>query len=622
VLIIIEGTYNYGLVFLSYVIASVASFTALELVRRVARTDIGKINWWLIFGAISMGTGIWSMHFIGMLAFKLPIVVTYNFSTTLLSLLIAILASALALQICAQAQLKLNRLLAGGLFMGIGITSMHYTGMAAMETSSVEMQYDMPLFIASVTVAIAASIAALAIAFRVKRPDTELYSRLGAAMFMGFAICGMHYTGMAACQYLIDNTLVINELPQPAIDQWLAFLVITTTSLILLATLLFIFFEFKLGMQEQINQQKDRLEKAQAIALITHWEYDFVTKKLSWPDGFLSGLPNLTNQQLVARQISELVHPDDRFRFWRTLMQTIKNKQPLHVEFRVTYSNQVHHLLVLADAIQDHQSQLVLFGVVQDVSERCKAELLVQGERLDRMQAESENRAKSQFLANMSHELRTPLNAIIGYSDLLEEELNDLTASNLASDAARIRSAGKHLLVLINEILDLSKIESGKIELNPELFDLQRLIGDVVATVQPLVKKNHNQLNEEIHTSLHLMFADKLRMKQMLLNLLSNAAKFTNKGFITLRVIDDNAEIGYIVFEITDTGIGIEQDQTNTIFQAFTQAHASITQQYGGTGLGLTITKHLVELMGGSISFASKPKQGTTFKVRIPKAAA
>ncbi len=250
-------------------------------------------------------------------------------------------------------------------------------------------------------------------------------------------------------------------------------------------------------------------------------------------------------------------------------------------------------------------------------------------------QAEGANETKSQFLANMSHELRTPLNAIIGYSEMLSEEAAEEGDEAYLPDLNKIRASGKHLLGLINDILDLTKIESGRMELYIETFDVAQMAEDVATTVQPLLDKNGNTLQVEIQPGIGFIRADQVKVRQILFNLLSNASKFTEQGTITLSVVRDSSTPGDgtgssggdgsgsagtegVSFRVTDTGIGITEEQMTRLFQPFMQAEASTTKKYGGTGLGLTITKHFAEMMGGHIAVDSVEGKGTTFSVWLP----
>jgi len=233
--------------------------------------------------------------------------------------------------------------------------------------------------------------------------------------------------------------------------------------------------------------------------------------------------------------------------------------------------------------------------------------------------AEEANRAKSTFLANMSHELRTPLNAVIGYSEMLQELAEERGQSDLLPDLRRIRSAGKHLLGLINDVLDLSKIEAGKVELSIERLHVLPVIHDVVSTIHPLVEKNGNHLEVDCQEPLGAMLADQTRVRQVLFNLLSNACKFTSRGLIRLeakRLRRDGSD--WVEFRVTDSGIGMSPEQLDRLYRPFVQADASTTRKFGGTGLGLTISREFCQMMGGSLSGESELGKGSVFTILLP----
>ena len=293
-----------------------------------------------------------------------------------------------------------------------------------------------------------------------------------------------------------------------------------------------------------------------------------------------------------------------------------------------------------ARAVYDADGELLYYeGSVEDISDRKVFESALQ---LALEAAEAASTAKSAFLANMSHELRTPLNAIIGYSEILQEETEELGYDELIPDLDKIRTSGRHLLSLINDILDISKIEAGRMDIYLETFDIATLIEEVASTAAPLIEKNGNTLNLHQISNMGSMHGDITKVQQILLNLLSNAAKFTQNGTITLTAsrekiaghsseareensseptADSQSSIAskeFLVINCTDTGIGMNSEQLQHIFQPFTQADASTTRKYGGTGLGLAISQRFCLMMGGNISVKSQEGVGSTFTIRLP----
>jgi signal transduction histidine kinase len=227
---------------------------------------------------------------------------------------------------------------------------------------------------------------------------------------------------------------------------------------------------------------------------------------------------------------------------------------------------------------------------------------------------------KSQFLANMSHELRTPLNAIIGVTEMLREDAEQEKQKVLFEPLDRVLGAGRHLLALINDILDLSKIEAGRMELNLDTFALPPLIDEVVKTIEPLAAKNGNQIAVHCDAALGMMHADQIRLRQALLNLMSNANKFTEKGTVTIAAHQgqENSR-DWVTLSVADTGIGMTPEQMDKLFQEFSQASSTTASKYGGTGLGLVISRRFCQMMGGDITVESEPGKGSTFTIRLPR---
>ncbi|TXD36676.1 response regulator [Lujinxingia vulgaris] len=255
-------------------------------------------------------------------------------------------------------------------------------------------------------------------------------------------------------------------------------------------------------------------------------------------------------------------------------------------------------------------------AILRDITERREFQ---ESLKIARDQAVEANHAKSRFLANISHELRTPLNAIIGYSELILDDLQELEkvdSADLRPDVSKIGKAGRHLLGLINQVLDLAKVEAGKMDVYVETIDVRELIEEVSDTIMPVISKNRNVLEVSLTRAPRTLRSDRMKLRQVLINLLSNASKFTEEGSIEVRVTAISES--QCCFEVIDSGIGIAPDKLEALFEAFRQADDSTTREYGGTGLGLTISRHFAELMGGTIGVESEMGKGSTFRVTIP----
>lgn len=386
---------------------------------------------------------------------------------------------------------------------------------------------------------------------------------------------------------------------------------------------------------EAALRQSEMLQRmALTAAHMGVWDWNIVTGEEHWSTEMKSVWGVETNIiKMNHRDFFKRIHPDDRQQVVEALTQSLHEGAEYHPEFRIIQPDgSIRWLNSRGNLIRDEAGNpLRLTGVAVDITDRKQVEDEL---RKSKNAAEEANRAKSQFLANMSHELRTPLNAIIGYSEMLQEDADDLGYDDFVPDLEKIRSAGKHLLALINDILDISKIEAGKMELYLETFDIAQILFEVESTIQPLVEKNKNRLQIQRGENLGSMNADLTKLRQALFNLLSNATKFTENGTITLAVettsdaISDPAtpvtqsapasQPDWIIFKVSDTGIGMSLEQMEKVFQAFTQADASTTRKYGGTGLGLAITRHFCQMMGGDITVHSQVGVGSTFTIRLP----
>jgi PAS domain S-box-containing protein len=393
----------------------------------------------------------------------------------------------------------------------------------------------------------------------------------------------------------------------------------------LIAAALILGFIFARRLSLALAQAEALREEARKLALVASRTYNGVlitgpTGRIEWVNAAFTRLTGYTSEEAIGR------HPDDFLMGPATSSETLAEKRRAREEQRgfqleiLNYHKSGKPIWILADGqpVLDDQGRVSNYVTVQvDISKRKKIE---DDLRVAREAAEEANRTKSAFLANMSHELRTPMNAIIGYSEMLVEEAEDLGQESFIPDLKKIHGAGRHLLGLINDVLDLSKIEAGKMTLYLEDFEVAAMVREAAATVQPLVAKNGNRLDVTCAPELRAMRADVTKVRQTLFNLLSNAAKFTHGGTIALdvgRVRHGGADC--ISFRVTDTGIGMTPEQVGRLFGAFVQADASTTRKYGGTGLGLAISRKFCVLMGGDILVTSAAGRGTTFTALVPE---
>ncbi len=330
--------------------------------------------------------------------------------------------------------------------------------------------------------------------------------------------------------------------------------------------------------------------------------------------GFAAGAADYLTKPIDAPQLISRIN---------TYLRFIEQDRRHHAELEQKVQERTAELLLMRNKLEERVNERtaelneINLQLKEEIEIRKKTELAF---KKAKEVAEQANLAKSQFLANMSHELRTPLNAIIGYSEILFEEAKDQEQNDYTNDLLKIIQAARHLLAMINDVLDLSKIEAGKMQIHTETFDLTEVISEITSTISPLTTKNKNVLQVIWQGREGLVHSDITKIRQILINLLGNASKFTDQGIIQLRVgiEDDNKGISWVRFQIKDSGIGISPEQQAKLFQPFIQADASTTRKYGGTGLGLTITQHFTEMLGGYLTLESKMGEGSTFTVLIP----
>ncbi|HEY4363790.1 MAG TPA: MHYT domain-containing protein [Bryobacteraceae bacterium] len=609
----LRGSYDHRLVAVSILIAILASYAALDLAGRVTAARGRSRCFWLTGGAAAMGLGIWSMHYVGMLAYSLPVPVLYHWPTVLVSLLAAILASGVALFVVSREHMDLPAASIGGVLMGMGIAAMHYIGMEAMRLPAM-CRYSPGFLTLSIILAVAICLAALWLTFRLREESTSTsWQKLASAILMGTAIPVMHYTGMAAVTFVpmgspldLSHSLAVSALGVAGIVI-VSFMILGLTILTSLIDRRFSAQSLQLDLSE--NRYRQLVESAHVIL----WRQSVGSSQITFVNKEAADLLGYPVDRWLSRGrfLFDHVHPEDRALTETFCTAAASRRGSQCFEHRMLAAD--GHVIWLRTSIclvSGNRGSKELVGVMTDITERKHAQEA----------AEAANLAKSQFLANMSHELRTPMNAILGYSEMLSEKAEEIGRMDFVADLHSINAAGQHLLSLLTDILDFSKIEAGRMGTYAETFDVQDMLGDVASTVHPLVNKNKNKLTVAIAPEVGSMHTDLTKVRQTLFNLLSNACKFTANGQIELSVRRETlAGLPGLVFEVQDSGIGMTPDQVSKAFEAFTQADASTTRKYGGTGLGLTITRRFCEMMGGSISVMSEAGKGSRFTVRLPQ---
>ena len=576
-----------------------------------------------------MGVGIWSMHFVAMLALRIGVPVTYNVRLLVLSIVIAVGASAITFAAASVPRASVRALALGSLGMGPAIAGMHYTGMAAMRMPA-RIHYAPSLVALSVVVAVAASFGALLLARHFRRPvRREGRLKILAGIVMGAAVYGMHYTGMMAARFHVapaDTTAPSDVIATEGLGWWIAAGAVVVILLALVAALA----DRRLIVA---RTRRDAILESALDCIITIDERGRVLEFNPAAEQTFG----YTRRQAAGRELAELIIPE-RFRdahrkglehFRATGEGRILGRR---VELPAVTADGREIIVELAITRIPVGNPPVFTGFLRDITERKRMDEAARrhAEELERLtrqaeaaraEAEHANRAKSEFLAAMSHELRTPLNAIAGYSELMQEGISGAVTDAQRDYLGRIRQNQRILLSLINDVLNFAKLEAGRLEIKREPVPVFELVASLEPLVAPQLAAKDLTYERCVSDKTMLALGDYERIRQILTNLLSNAIKFTPPGGgITVGAGAQDAEVQIWV---RDTGKGIPADRLDAVFEPFVQVDRKPSPERPndqGIGLGLAISRELARAMGGDITVESSVDRGSTFTVRLPVA--
>jgi NO-binding membrane sensor protein with MHYT domain/signal transduction histidine kinase len=611
------GSYNYALVALSVLIAMFASYAALDLAGRVTASDGWTRAVWLLGGAGAMGTGIWSMHYIGMLAFILPIPVAYHWPTVLLSLFAAILASVVALGLVSRQKMGLLRALAGSVLMGAGIAGMHYIGMAAMRLPAT-CRFNSYFVVLSIVFAVLISLAALWITFHFRDEKTGLgRDKLVGAVVMGAAIPVMHYTGMAAASFTpsgvpadLSHAVSISALGTAGI----AAATFTVLGLALLTSSLdrrFVTQTLEL-QEEKLQQSEAYLSEAQRLSHTGSFGWKVSTGELIWSDESFRIFQYDRTTKPTVELILQRVHPEDAALVKQTVVRAAQDGKDFDHEYRLVMpDSSVKYVHVVAHALGDESSSIEFVGAVMDVTERKRAEEALREARADLAHV---NRVTTmgELTASLAHEVNQPIAAAVTNANTclrwLTRDQPDLEEAREA--AMRIVKDGTRAAEIISRIRLLFKKGTPQ----RELVNVNEIIREMIVLLRGEATRYKISVQTELATDLPEVMGDRVQLQQVMMNLIMNSIDAMNgvDGIREVAIQSQRAEDGHLMVSVNDTGVGLPAQEASQIFNAF------FTTKPDGTGMGLSISRSIVESHGGRLWAACNTPRGASFHFTLP----
>jgi PAS domain S-box-containing protein len=624
---VVTGTYNPHLVALSILVAAFASYTALDLRGRVAATRGVASRVLLVAAAIAMGGGIWSMHFIGMLAFNVPTAMSYDIGLTTLSLVVAILVTGAGFYFISRQSAPPLSLVFSGIFMGLGIAAMHYIGMAAMREHT-EISYDLVFVALSLVIAIGASTAALWLAFR----TTDLGQKLIAAVVMGVAISGMHYSAMAGTTFAVHGP-VHQAQGYASLDQTNLALVVAGVAFVILAFALIASLQQENSERRRAEQALRRSEaylaEAQTLSHTGSFGWNPASGEIYWSaETFRIFGFDLATPPDVARMVQQ-THPEDKAFLEQTLDRARHERQDFALEYRLLLDDgSVKHLQVVARALGGESQHLEFVGAVMDVTERQRAEEAqrVQQREREKLQRQLQQAAKMEAIGRLAggiaHDFNNILGAILGYGELAQNNLGEDGAVRRQLD--QVMQAGARGKGLVDRILAFSRGGSGE---RMPLY-VQSIVEEALELLTPSLPTNVH-LERQLDAADATVVGDATQLHQVAMNLCTNAVHAMTGGGV-LTVVLERVAVGegrllshgtlgagrYVRLAVGDSGSGIPPAVLERIFEPF-----FTTKRVGdGTGLGLAVVHGIVADFGGAIDVTTQLGAGTTFTIWLPAA--
>jgi PAS domain S-box-containing protein len=603
----LDASHDTSLVILSVVVAAVASFAALTLTARARSGLTDRRHLWLFAAALALGGGIWTMHFVAMLAFQLPLAVAYDPVATVISMLLAVVVVAAGIWLVDRAEGHWRAWFVAGPIVGIGVALMHYTGMYAMRMQAVTL-YDTALFALSVVIAIVAATAALAIAFTVRL----IWLRVIASLVMAAAIAGMHYTGMAAANFLPDAT--IGEAPVGIDRFWLA----TAIGVVFLAcsflAILSVWIEHRLAQREAATTRRSErrlralLQHATDIVLLldrdgrVQFESGPVERLLGVAPGALTGhriletVPGAAELDALGRQAEPMLDGTVR-----------------RLDVCVTTQGGARLILeaTMQDAFHEPELRARLMQLHDVTATRAAAGKLAAA----RDAAQRGERAKSEFLGSISHELRTPIHVALGFAEMLRDDAERLEPQQVTEFAGEIHSSIDRLMHIVGDLIELSRLEADDL-LDEDLVDPASLLQTAARRLQTTASRA--RLTFEIEADgMPAVLMDERKLAYALWHLLGNAIKFSDSGGV-IRLVTTLDPNGDVRLAVHDTGIGMSDEQLARATESFTQADGSHRRSAEGLGLGLSLARRIAERHGGRLELESSEGAGTRATIVLP----